>query len=217
MHIGISRHGFPFISISLALLLVVTFVTIGWASWLRYSVVFFFLSFFLLSLVFFRDPERNSNADARSVLAPADGRVIRISDAQNEPYPDSHGILISIFMSLLNVHVNRVPISGKVIKKEYRHGRFIPAFKEEAPARNEQCSLIIQNNGKSIYVRQVAGILARRIITYPEKGDTLIRGERLGMILFGSRLDLIVPSGTRVTVFTGQKTVAGKTVVGILE
>ncbi len=216
MQIAISRHGYPFLSATLVVLLLTTFVTIDWSSWARYPLIVFFVLSFLLFLIFFRDPERNSTADPRSVLAPADGRVIQICETPDGAKPGSNGTLISIFMSLLNVHVNRIPISGKVIEKEYRPGRFIPAFKDEAPHQNEQCSLTIQNNGQSIQLKQVAGILARRIITYPEKGDTVVRGDRLGMILFGSRLDIVLPSGSRVMVSDGQKTVAGETVLGIL-
>jgi phosphatidylserine decarboxylase len=215
MHLAVSRHGIPFLFFSLVVILLSIIITMDWTNWARYPVILSGVVLFLLFLQFFRDPERISPSESGLILAPADGRIIKVSEETDDVYPGKHGVLISIFMSLWNVHVNRVPFSGKVTRKNYQPGRFLPAFKNEASQQNEQCSLIIETDGQSVLLRQVSGILARRIITYPKEGDSVKRGERLGMILFGSRLDLIVPSETKVMISHGDKTIAGKTVVGI--
>jgi len=215
MHIGVSRHGLPFLLFSSTITLLTLVITLDWTSWARYTVILCGLGLVGIFLIFFRDPERVSPDDGDYVLAPADGRIIRIADETDEAFPEKR-ILISIFMSLWNVHVNRFPISGRVTKKDYKKGKFLPAFKDEAPHRNEQCSMIIENNGKSVLLRQISGILARRIITYPEEGDLVTRGERLGMILFGSRLDLLLPPDCEVRVSHGERTIAGQTIMGVL-
>jgi phosphatidylserine decarboxylase len=215
MHIGVSRHGIPFLLTSSIIFLLTLVITLDWTGWARYAVILCGFGLLGLFLVFFRDPERVPPDDGDYILAPADGRIIRIADETDEAFPEKR-ILISIFMSLWNVHVNRFPISGKVMKKDYKKGEFLPAFTNEAPRRNEQCSIIIENNGKSVLLRQISGILARRIITYPEEGDQVTRGERLGMILFGSRLDLLLPPGCEVRVSHGERTIAGQTIMGVL-
>jgi len=212
----VSRHGLPFLVVSFLLILSSLLLTEEWAAWVRYPSVLISCSLFLLFLIFFRDPKTNSVTTANQIISPADGVVIKIAEGTSEFFPGERGILISIFMSVWNVHINRVPMSGKVTRKVYRPGRFIPAFKDDAPDENEQCSLVIEGDGGKILVKQISGILARKIITYPEEGQMLEKGDRFGMILFGSRLDLFLPLDCEVQVSCGEKTLAGKTVLGEL-
>jgi len=215
MRIAVSRHGIPFLSVSLIVFVLTFVITLDWTSWARYPVIMCGLAQVVLFLTFFRDPERAPPVGKDCILAPADGKVVRIAEESDEAFPERRGVLISTFMSLWDVHVNRVPISGKVTKKVYRRGKFLPAFRDEASRQNEQCSLIIENEGRAVLLRQISGILARRIITYPEEGDLVMKGERLGMILFGSRLDLLLPPDCEVKVSHGERTIAGKTVMGV--
>jgi phosphatidylserine decarboxylase len=210
-----SRHGLPFLAASIVLLFAAVLITRDWAPWARASALLFCVSLLILFLIFFRDPERTPPAEEGSILAPADGRIIRVSEATDEALPGETRILVSIFMSIWNVHVNRAPITGEVIRKWYRPGRFVPAFRDEASSQNEQCSLLIAQGDRSILLRQISGVIARRIITYPEEGDRVVRGERFGMILFGSRLDILLPVDSRIRVSVGEKTVAGQTVLGV--
>jgi phosphatidylserine decarboxylase len=215
MHIGISRHGFPFLFLSLILLILTTIFTTNWPKWLRYPVVSSPILLLAMFITFFRDPERSPPGEEGLILAPADGKIIRVSEEVEDSLPGGRCILISIFMSIWNVHINRIPVSGEVIRREYRAGKFLPAYRDEASRRNEQCSLVIEHEDKTVILRQVAGILARRIITYPKEGDHVKRGERLGMVLFGSRLDLFIPMECKVKISCGEKTVAGKTIIGV--
>ncbi len=192
------------------------FLTRDWAGWARYSSILFSFSFLSLLLIFFRDPGRRSDTTGNQILSPADGKVIKVSEGTSELFPGERGTLVSIFMSVWNVHVNRVPMSGRVIRKIYRSGKYLPAFRDRAPDENEQCTLIIEGESVKILVKQVSGILARRIITYPEEGEIVKKGDRFGMILFGSRLDIFLPRKCNVMVSCGEKTVAGRTVLGVL-
>ncbi len=216
MRVAISHHGFPFLVFSFLLVLSSLFLTRDWAGWARYSSLLFSFSFLAILLIFFRDPGRRLDTTGNQIISPADGKVIKVSEGTNEFFPGERGTLVSIFMSIWNVHVNRVPMSGTVIRKVYRRGKYLPAFRDSATDENEQCTLIIEGEEAKILVKQVSGILARRIITYPEEGEIVKKGDRFGMILFGSRLDIFLPPKCNVLVSCGEKTVAGRTVLGVL-
>ena len=167
---------------------------------------------------FFRDPERNGPSDNGLILAPADGKVVTIKEEPGSEGGANRGrIRISIFLSLLDVHVNRAPVQGSVGSIRYQPGKFLAAFKEEASQANEQNAVRLSNRtGGEVEVVQIAGLLARRIICYVKEGQELARGQRLGIIMFGSRVDLFLPDGASVAVAVGQKVKGGETVIGKL-
>ena len=170
----------------------------------------------LFSVFFFRNPERNTPDNENAVIAPADGLVI-FSGRVVEPHTSTEMEKVSIFMSVFNVHVNRAPVSGRVVDSFYTKGKFYDVRDERATFENEQQGLVLEPApGQRLVVVQVAGLIARRIVCYAKVGDLLTRGRRYGLIRFGSRLDVYFPLGTVIKVAMGQKTVAGETVLGIL-
>jgi len=165
----------------------------------------------LFMAFFFRDPKRTPPSDPDVVVAPADGRVTRIeSQSQGSNLPT----VISIFLSPLDVHINRSPIPGKIIDVLYSPGKFLVATNEDASLVNEQNALTIQGDKITVVCKQIAGILARRIVCWKRKGDILGLGERFGMIKFSSRTDVLLPGNVRVTVKEGERVRGGTTVIG---
>ena len=170
----------------------------------------------LFIVFFFRNPQRAIPADERALLAPADGQVIYLGLGRAE-HLDEEMTKISIFMSVFNVHINRVPLTGRVVDTFYVRGKFLDVRDERATFENEQLGMILESSrGAKMVVVQVAGLIARRIVSYAKTGDMLTRGERYGLIRFGSRLDVYLPIGTELRVSVGDKTVAGETILGIL-
>ncbi len=168
----------------------------------------------LASLGFFRDPEREVTAAANAVLAPADGTVREVVDDVDDWVGPA--VRVSIFLSPLDVHINRAPIGGLVVSTTYTPGRFLAAWKAEASRVNERCAVHLQGDTARITVVQVAGVAARRIVCRVGAGDKLAAGERFGMIRFGSRTDCLMPRGTAVRVRPGDRVTAGITVLGVL-
>ncbi|MBO8131577.1 MAG: phosphatidylserine decarboxylase family protein [Candidatus Marinimicrobia bacterium] len=176
--------------------------------------VLFIISLFLFgfTIYFFRDPERIIPGGDKIIVSPADGRIIKIEEVNDHFCGNS--ILISIFMSLFDVHVNRAPLPGTVKKIEYKEGKFIAAYKKKADKENEK-NVIYFNNGKyNFVVKQIAGVIARRIVSYVCEDDKVLKGQRIGMIMFGSRVDLIIPITSSINVSIGQKVKAGQTIIG---
>ncbi len=172
------------------------------------AVLTFLLTIFVIS--FFRNPERTPPADERLIIAPADGQVVYVGPAQQDQLGEC--LKISIFMSVFNVHVNRFPFAGTVIERFYKQGKFYDARHAKASSENEQCGLVIETDqGDRIAFVQIAGLIARRILCYAEKGDRLERGERYGLIRFGSRVDVYLPISLSPLVAVGQMTTAGET------
>jgi phosphatidylserine decarboxylase len=170
----------------------------------------------LFIVFFFRNPQRDIPADERAVLAPADGRVIYLGPGRAE-HLDEEMTKVSIFMSVFNVHVNRAPLTARVLDNFYVKGKFLDVRDERATFENERNGLVLETReGLRLVVVQVAGLIARRIVCYPRVGDWLTRGDRYGLIRFGSRLDVYLPAGTEVKVRPGDKTVAGETILGLL-
>lgn len=169
------------------------------------GIIFLGLSAFVL--FFFRDPERTFRGGAGKVVSPADGKVISI---RREGEKD----VISIFLSVFNVHINRAPVGGTITDIHYRPGKFLAAFDERASRENEQNSITIEQDGRTVRFVQIAGWIARRIVCWKQEGEKLQVGEKVGLIQFGSRVDVFFPSGCKVTVQIGQKVKAGETIVG---
>jgi phosphatidylserine decarboxylase len=164
---------------------------------------------------FFRDPERTVPDVPGAILAPADGRVVDVRAGVDDPFVGP-AQSVSIFLSPLDVHVNRAPLAGLVIGVEYRPGAKMAAYRPEASERNERTTITIQGEAARVVVRQIAGVLARRVVCRVRPGDKLASGERFGLIKFGSRTDLIVPASARLSVKRGDRVRGGSTVVGVL-
>lgn len=171
---------------------------------------------FVLTALFFRDPDRQPPDISGAVVSPADGRIIEIAVVASEGNTGNDRRKISIFMSLLDVHVNRVPIGGVIQALRYNRGRFLTAFQEKASLLNEQQFISIKSPRGQVDCVQVAGWLARRIVCHLKEGQEVITGERFGMIRFGSRLDMYFPADCMLEVVHGQKVRAGETVIGVL-
>jgi phosphatidylserine decarboxylase len=204
----IAPEGLPFVGIGL----LVAFVVL----WVSVPVGLVLVVLALAVGAFFRDPDRPVPEGAGLVVAPADGKVVIV-----EPTPEGHyagpGMTqISTFLSILDVHVNRTPITGTIIDVEYHPGDFLPAFNDKASLRNEQNRVTVEGPEGRIVVTQIAGIVARRIVFRPQTGDELHRGERMGLIRFGSRLDVFVPTGSEVKVAIGDRVRAASDVLAVL-
>ena len=171
------------------------------------STVFFFLA--LVIMLFFRDPKRRVPEGEKLILAPADGRIIKCDNA-------SGSASLSIFLSIFNVHVNRSPVSGRVKAVNFRRGKFLAAFKDKAQWANQRNEIEIETASGTVEMHQVSGSIARRTIFKPEKGQVLKAGERVGIIRFGSRVDLVMPEGSQLNVRLKQKVIAGETILGRL-
>jgi phosphatidylserine decarboxylase len=175
-----------------------------------------FLALTLFVAYFFRDPERDAPEDERLIVAPADGRVVTIeTNCQDTRFLSAPATRVGIFMSPLDVHVNRTPVSGQVTSVRYQPGQFRPAFAADATEVNEQNAVVIQDaKGRRIALVQVSGILARRIVCYLQGGERVHQGERYGMIMLGSRVDIYCPTEVMLTIQVGQRVKAGETVIG---
>lgn len=206
----IASEGYPFIC--LFGFVTLTFALLGWT-----LLTLILLVLTLFSVYFFRNPERVIPAGENFLVAPADGKVIFVGEVEEPRYFKQRMTKISIFMSVFNVHINRVPCSGKVVEMYYEKGKFVNAAYDKASSDNEQSGILLETSaGQRILFVQIAGLIARRIVTYPVVGDVLTRGRRYGLIRFGSRVDLFIPEDSVVNVSLGDKTVAGETILGSL-
>jgi phosphatidylserine decarboxylase len=206
----IDRAGWPFI---LGALLVAGGIW-WWQGRLWTAVPFFVLATFFV--FFFRDPERQVPTDPNLVVSPADARVL-IVGAPGPGAPPGQWQRIGMFLSPMDVHVNRTPVDGRVTRVEYHPGKFLPAYREEAGTLNEWTEVWIDHGGTPVVLRQIVGILARRIVCRAKAGDVVSRGERFGIMKFGSRIDLFLPLSARLLVKVGDRVVGGETPVAILE
>lgn len=171
----------------------------------------------VFSLYFFRDPERTAPAGEKLVISPADGKVLAIEQVEEPDYIKGPALKISIFMSVFSVHVNRFPVSGAVEYRYYRPGKFFNAEFDKASRFNEAMSLgIVTGDGRKVLVRQIAGLIARRIVCNVSEGADAVRGERYGMIRFGSRLEVFLPTDTKTTVSAGMHVSAGESILAEL-
>jgi phosphatidylserine decarboxylase len=173
------------------------------------------LGFFLLLLQFFRSPSRKLTINDNQIIAPADGKVVVIEETTESEYFKDKRIQISIFMSPLNVHINRYPIGGEVVYQKYHPGLFLVAWEPKSSTDNERTTVVIRNNkGTAILMKQIAGAVARRIICYSKTGDKASQCQEMGFIKFGSRVDVLLPLGAKINVNLNQKVKGGVTVLG---
>ncbi len=205
----IALEGLPVIGVFAAI--AATLWITGW-----YKAAFVMTAISVFAVSFFRNPERRPPTGENLVVSPADGTVIYVGDVHEPRILKRRAVKVSIFMSVFNVHVNRMPESGRITEIHYNKGKFISANKEKASLDNEQNALVMETeNGANVMFVQIAGLVARRIVCWARPGDVLRRGERFGLIMFGSRLDIYLPPGSEVKVKPGDKTRAGETVVGV--
>ncbi len=208
----IHREGWKFSAISLLISVFLSF-TVPLLSFLGFLITFFILWFF-------RDPDRNSPNEEGKIISPADGKICLI-DSSTPPkelnYGNEEMLRVCIFMNVFNVHINRSPVKGKIKKIKYKEGSFFNASLDKASEKNERNSIIITTeNGIEIVVVQIAGLIARRILSFVNDGDQLNLGERFGLIRFGSRVDVYLPKSYKSEVKLGDKTIAGETIIGSL-
>jgi phosphatidylserine decarboxylase len=206
---AIDRSGYPFIS-GTAALAIAAALTVGSVG----AVPLLILALFFL--YFFRDPDRTSPQDPNLVLSPADGRVLVASTADRSVAPPGEWKQISIFLSPMDVHVNRSPVSGRVTKVDFRRGKYLPAYDNAAATANERSEVWVDHQGSTVVFRQIVGILARRVVCRVKPGAELQAGERFGIMKFGSRMDVFVPPGAELRVSVGEKVVGGVTVIAVL-
>jgi phosphatidylserine decarboxylase len=205
----IDRAGLPFIGGAILLALLASV----WPSWPVVAIGLVFAAFFLF---FFRDPDRAVTAADSAVVSPADGRVMVAGASLGQGLPAGNWLQISIFLSPMDVHVNRMPIGGTVTKVEYHPGSFLPAYKAEAGNLNEYTEVWIDHGGQTIVVRQIVGVLARRIVCRTQEGAVVKAGERFGVMKFGSRMDVFLPATATVKVRVGEKVKAAVTILADL-
>jgi phosphatidylserine decarboxylase len=214
-----TEYGYGVIAVVLGIALVVgvaSWVFID-AHWLKIAITALLVVLVAFTLFFFRDPERTTPSGDDLVIAPADGEVVLIKPVQEDEYLKQEGTQISIFMSPLNVHVNRWPISGTVGYFRHFPGEYLVAYEEKSSVRNERTHIGVRGARTSVLFKQIAGFVARRIVADVREGDRAVAGKRFGMIRFGSRLDVIVPKNAAVRVALGDRTVAGETVLAVVQ
>lgn len=208
----IDRAGLPFILSALfPAAVAVAFRRPGWALPLASLAGFF--------AFFFRDPDRqvpDDTHDPHMVLAPADGRVMHAGPAETEASPEGEWTQISIFLSPLDVHVNRTPVSGRVLEVDYRPGRFLPAYRHDAANENERTEIRIDHQGRTVVCRQVVGLMARRVVCRLVPGMDVTPGQRLGIMKFGSRMDVFLPTDADIEVAVGEMVRGGETIMARL-
>jgi len=207
--IPIAGEGAPFIALPLVGAVVAVFFGVWWAAALLAALTIFLIQFF-------RDPERRSDAPASCVLSPADGTILTVGDAPEGEAPSDLPRKVVVFMSVFNCHVNRSPISGTIARYSYTPGKKLAAFSPKASTDNEQNSIEMEGPSARVVFKQIAGALARRIVFRKKPGDHCARGERVGMIRFGSRVDLFLPESAAVAVKPGDKVKAGLTILARL-
>ena len=208
MKIPFAKEGFVFIIPLLVVTILMFLLSFYW-------VAFFWGLGFLFVTWFFRDPERHIPNEPNVIVSPADGKITEII-TEKEPINGELCKRVTIFLSVFNVHVNRVPIAGTIEEIRYNPGKFLAAFNPKASMDNEQ-NIIFINNGKAhVFVKQIAGLIARRIVCWPKKGYYYESGQRYGLIRFGSRVDILLPETTKLSVACGDRVSGGKSIIGYL-
>jgi len=204
----IAREGYPLI-VTAAVVTILPFAL----GWVGIGVILGVCTIAIAG--FFRDPERTIPTGDGLIVSPADGKVVSIVDIKGDPRFTEATARVSIFLSPLDVHINRSPVTGKIEQANYQRGKFLAAYKDEASARNEQNTLkLVDERGRRLGVVQIAGVVARRIICRVQRGDSVKRGDRFGLIMFGSRTDAYLPRGCRIEVTEGQRVKGGETILG---
>ncbi len=215
----VTEYGYSVIAVVLGIALLVC--AVSWifldANWLKLVITGIMALLIVFTLSFFRDPDRTTPQGDDLVISPADGEVVLVKPVREDEYLKQEGTQISIFMSPFNVHVNRWPINGTV--EYFRHipGEYLVAYEEKSSVRNERTHIGVRGAKTRVLFKQIAGFVARRIVADIKEGDPAVAGKRFGMIRFGSRVDVIIPPGVQVRVAPGDRTVAGETVLAVIQ
>ncbi|NGP86962.1 phosphatidylserine decarboxylase family protein [Fodinibius halophilus] len=213
-----ARDGYTTIFVTIIFAVIVSgiarYMEPHWTAYILYTAMALLVAFILF---FFRDPDREITKGDNLVISPADGNVVQIKEVQEDRYIEGAARQISIFLSPLDVHVNRVPVKGKLEYLEYEPGIFLVAYDHRASELNERADFGVKHaSGTKVFFRQITGFLARRIVYHIQEGDDLEAGERFGMMKFGSRMDILVPAEVEVNVSEGEKAVAGQTILATI-
>jgi phosphatidylserine decarboxylase len=214
--LNFAREGLLFIAIAAVVAAGGFGFAIGRRSWGLWLAAFVLLLLALWVAYFFRDPERTGDRGPSLVVAPADGKLIMITDVDEPTFIGGRAVRLSIFMNVFNVHVNRYPVDGVVKYIHYNKGKFFNAAAEKSSLENEQMSVGVETGMYRVLVRQIAGLIARRIVTYSKLGEKVKQGDRMGIIRFGSRVDVFLPVGSTVRAKLGDAMTAGVTILGDL-
>jgi len=207
--IRFDRAGYPFFAVSLVL------AVLAW-EWVSNWLALVFLVFFAFFVFFFRDPDRTPATRVDAVVSPADGRVLVAGPAVAGAAPEGQWQQVSIFLSPMDVHVNRVPVAGRVTRVSFTPGKFLPAYAHDAATSNERSEIWIDHGGTMVVARQIVGILARRVVCRLKVGATVQAGERYGVMKFGSRMDVFLPLSAEILVQVGATVRAAETVIAVL-
>jgi phosphatidylserine decarboxylase len=208
MKIPLAKDGFIFI-VPLLIITILMLLNSFYLTALTFGFGLLFVTYF------FRDPERLIPSEPNIIVSPADGKITEIV-TEKDPINGDPCLRVTIFLSVFNVHVNRIPVAGTIEDIRYNPGKFLAAFNPKASMDNEQ-NIIMINNGKiKVYVKQIAGLIARRIVCWPKKGDYYQSGQRYGLIRFGSRVDILLPENTRLSVTCRDRVSGGKSIIGYL-
>jgi len=214
--LNFAREGLLFIAIAAVVAAGAFGFAITRRSWGLWLAAFVLLLLALWVAYFFRDPERTGERGPSLAVSPADGKLIMITEVDEPTFVKGRAVRLSIFMNVFNVHVNRYPVDGVVRYIHYNKGKFFNAAAEKSSLENEQMSVGIETSRYRVLVRQIAGLIARRIVTYSKLGETIRQGDRMGIIRFGSRVDVFLPAGSTLRAKVGDITVAGVTILGEL-
>lgn len=210
------KEGYTILVSSFILLVAINLVTSYWnpADWITYSVASVTFILFLLIAQFFRNPKRGIEVSENYVVAPVDGKVVAIEEVEEKEYFKDKRLLVSIFMSPINVHVTRYPVSGRINYSKYHKGKYLVAWHPKSSEENERTTVVVQSPtfGEILY-RQIAGAVAKRIVNYASAGTNVTQGNDSGFIKFGSRVDIFLPVGTKVQVKIGEKTRGAETIL----
>ena len=208
-----AREGLLFIAIAAVVAAGGFGLAINRRSWGLWLLAFVLLLLALWVAYFFRDPERTGQRGPSLVVSPADGKLIMITEVDEPDFIKGRAVRLSIFMNVFNVHVNRYPVDGAVRYIHYNKGKFLNAAAEKSSLENEQMSVGLESGKRRLLVRQIAGLIARRIVTYSKLGETVKQGDRMGIIRFGSRVDVFLPVGSALHAKLGDATLAGVTIL----
>jgi phosphatidylserine decarboxylase len=214
--LNFAREGYLFIGVAAVAAASAFAIALARRSWSLWLLAVIITIIALWVAYFFRDPERTGQRGEHIVLAPADGRLIMETEVDEPTFVEGRALRMSIFMNVFNVHVNRYPVGGTVRYVHYNKGKFLNASAEKSSLENEQMSVGIQSGSSRVLVRQIAGLIARRIVTYSKLGDSVRQGDRMGIIRFGSRVDVFVPPNATIVAKVGALTTAGVTVLAEL-
>jgi phosphatidylserine decarboxylase len=214
--LNFAREGLLFIGIAAVVAAGAFGFAISRRSWGLWLAAFVLLLLALWVAYFFRDPERIGDRGPSLVVSPADGKLIMITEVEEPSFVKGRAIRLSIFMNVFNVHVNRYPVDGVVKYIHYNKGKFFNAAAEKSSLENEQMSVGIETGKHRVLVRQIAGLIARRIVTYSKLGESVKQGDRMGIIRFGSRVDVFLPLGSTIRAKLGDVTTAGVTILAVL-